>query len=97
MCTGVLAAGDVFDDQPTVDGVDIPDASKASPELQRAFWTIVLILDVGLLALAVGSMMVYFDTRPDTGRAAVVLGLVLLGSAYYRYRSAKERLFDEEE
>ncbi len=73
---------------PDVPSVSIPDTSNAdvSPELFRAFWGVVLSLNVGLFAASLGLMLVYFREQWQLGGAAFALGVGTLLYGYLKYR-----------
>ena len=72
---------------PDVPSVSIPDASDADvpPELARAFWSVVIAVNIGLLAVSLGAMFIYFRGQWRLGGGAVVLGVGMLCSAYFKY------------
>ncbi|MFB6153270.1 MAG: hypothetical protein ABEJ27_03360 [Halodesulfurarchaeum sp.] len=62
-------------------------ASTLPPSVKRAFIVQVLLLNVGLLALALGAMLVYFRENPPAGGILLTIGIITLGSVAYRYRT----------
>lgn len=87
---------DVFDPDSAESQIDIPEAPDPSdndvpPELRRTFWLIVLMVNVGLLALSVGAMFVVFRGQLRFGGSLVVLGVFALLVAYIRYRNHRNQ------
>lgn len=70
--------------------IDIPDGSDAPRELKRAFWTLVVVFNVGLLALSLGVMLVGFERMYVQGGALAAFGAVVLLYGYWRYRRVRE-------
>ncbi|MFB6169533.1 MAG: hypothetical protein ABEJ06_00145 [Haloarculaceae archaeon] len=66
--------------EPDLADVEVPD------ELARRFWGLVATVNVGLLAAAVGLLVLVFEADWRRGGAAFVLGVLTLGYAYYKYR-----------
>lgn len=56
------------------------------PETYGLFWRLVVVVDVALIALALGPMFIYFEGNWDVGGPLVALGVVSLGYGYVRYR-----------
>ncbi|MFB6353246.1 MAG: hypothetical protein ABEJ92_04095 [Halobacteriales archaeon] len=77
--------------------LDIPDADRASPALQRAFWSLVAVFNVALFALALGVLLVAFRDQWDLGGSLAAAGLVLFGYGVWQYRRYRERGFDAAE
>ncbi|AGB15793.1 hypothetical protein Halru_1176 [Halovivax ruber XH-70] len=79
---------DLYD--PDADGITIPqvstDPSEVDPEISRAFWTIVLVVNAALLFVSLGPMLWFFLGWVQEGITLVVGGVALFGLAYYRYR-----------
>lgn len=69
-------------------------SSSASSELRRTFWVLVIVVDVAVLAVAVGVMFVGFEGRWTLGGQLVLLGLVLGGFGWYRYRRYRRSMAD---
>ncbi len=77
-------------------GIDIPEApdpteNDVPPGVRRTFWLIVLMANLGLLALSVGVMIVVFRGQLRFGGSLVVLGLLALLVGYFRYRNHRNR------
>jgi hypothetical protein len=66
------------------------------PETYGLFWRLVVVVDVALIALALGPMFIYFEGDWDVGAPLVGLGLVSLGYGYLRYRHHEIPSEDEE-
>lgn len=73
---------------PDVPSVSIPDTSDADvpPELFKAFWGTVVSINVGLFAVSLGLMLVYFRGQWRVGGGAIVLGIGTLVYGYLKYR-----------
>lgn len=73
---------------PDVPAVSIPDTSEADvpPEVSRTFWSVVVLADIGVLAVSLGCMFIYFRGQLRLGGAGVVLGVAALAHGYYIYR-----------
>lgn len=73
---------------PDVPSVSIPDTTDAdvSPELFTAFWGVVLSANVGLFAVSLGLMLVYFRGQWRLGGTAVALGVGTFVYGYFKYR-----------
>lgn len=84
------AEPDEFD--PDSLGPDPPDPTaadgtfEADEETVRVFWTAVVLANLGLFAVSLGPMLVYFRGQVTLGGALVAVGLVALGRTYYTYR-----------
>ncbi len=68
---------------------DIVDAD-APAELQRDFWTLVIVADAALMALAVGLLFLVFRDNTPLGATLLVAAAGLCFYARERYRSARE-------
>lgn len=68
-------------------------AADVDEDIFRAFWGAVVFLNVGVAALSVGAMLVYFRGDWATGGPAMAIGLVavaFVGRFYLTYLSARE-------
>ncbi|MDH5020683.1 DUF7322 domain-containing protein [Halobacterium rubrum] len=74
-------------EQELAPSVDIPDASAASTELQRKFWTLVLVFNAAILSLSIGAMLVGFQGDWDAGGSLLAAGIVLSVYGGFRYRT----------
>lgn len=86
----------VFDPNSVEPKIDVPQApdptdNDVSPALRRAFWLIVLMANVGLLALSIGVMFVVFQGQFRLGGSLVLLGVIALFVGYHRYRQHRNR------
>lgn len=61
-------------------------ASEADPEVRTLFWWLVLVFNVALMAASVGLMFVAFKGNWTLGGQLILVGLVLGGYGYVRYR-----------
>jgi hypothetical protein len=57
-------------------------AADVSPELARAFWTTVVLVNAGMLGVSVGAMVVVFQGELRRGGGLAVVGLVAFALAY---------------
>ena len=78
---------------PGVPEVDVPEVGTsdsltdgADPEVARTFWRLVLVLDVGLLAVALGPMFVYFERNWELGLSLFGFGVAVLAYGVVQYR-----------
>jgi hypothetical protein len=60
-------------------------AADVSPELARAFWTTVVLVNAEMLGVSVGAMVVVFQGELRRGGGLAVVGLVAFALAYRRY------------
>ncbi|MFB6124518.1 MAG: hypothetical protein ABEJ59_01000 [Halanaeroarchaeum sp.] len=67
-----------------------PDASEASLPVRRLFVTIVVLLNLGILAVSVAVMLVVFRGQLQRGAVLFLAGATVLAIAYRRYRSRHE-------
>lgn len=63
-------------------------------EVRRLFWAIVVLLNIGILAVSLGVMLAGFRGQYRDAALLIGGGLVVLYSAYRRYESRHE-VFDE--
>lgn len=70
-----------------------PRSSHGSTEvprgLQRAFWGLVLVFNIAILAFSVGVLLVVFRRSLTTGGTLVVLGTATFWYGIVRYRGYK--------
>lgn len=79
------------DVEPDVDS-SFESAADVDEDIFRAFWGAVVFLNVGVAALSVGAMLVYFRGDWSTGGPAIVVGLVAVAFVcrfYLTYLSAR--------
>lgn len=57
----------------------------APKELLKAFWTLVVLFNVGLLSTSLGLMLVGFQGRIRFGGALLAIGLIALARGFYGY------------
>lgn len=77
---------------PDLDG-SVEGAADVDEDIFRAFWGSVVFLNVGIAALSVGAMLVYFRGDWATGGPALLIGLVavaFVGRFYRTYLDARE-------
>ena len=72
------------DSTPEVEGLLGPPGTPR--ELLVGFWVIVILANIGLFAVSLGAMLLFFRGAFEVGGALLVVGLVALGRAYWRYR-----------
>ncbi|RQG99709.1 DUF7322 domain-containing protein [Natrarchaeobius oligotrophus] len=70
-------------------------SNDVSPELLKAFWSIVLIVNGAVLATSIGILFVLFDGVSTHSIALLAGGIVLFGSATRRYRTYRSRIDSE--
>ncbi|QCJ47662.1 hypothetical protein [Haloprofundus sp. MHR1] len=82
---------------PERDLPNVPEAPKPSTpegevdsELATAFWVSVVLVNVGVGALSLGAMFLYFRGQWRLGGGLFVVGLFLLLRTYQRYRQFRE-------
>lgn len=63
------------------------DAEEVDEETFQAFWSAVLLANVGLFAASVGPMLAVFQGRYLLGGALFLVGAVALARTYRVYRS----------
>lgn len=69
-----------------------PDGDADVPaELQRTFWTVVLLVNVALAAASLGVMFVVFRGQWVYGGVGAIVGTVAGLRAYLRYREWRDR------
>lgn len=73
-----------------------PSAGDAPAELQRAFWALVVVFNVALLAGSLGAMLLAFRGDLSLGGSLLVLGLGLGFYGWRRYRTVTDRDWEEE-
>jgi len=73
-------------------GVDIPQESDAPPEVRGAFWSLVIVFNAAILAMAVGAMFVGFQGRLRLGGGLMVAGALAFAVGARRVRDVKQRL-----
>jgi hypothetical protein len=88
-------------DLPRVPTVDVPestpgDDTAVDPEIQRTFWTAVVLANVAVFGVTVGPMLVYFRGRWLVGLGLVGVGLVALARTYTLYREFQAVHDDDE-
>lgn len=79
---------DLGPDVPEVEipSVAIPDESAASTEVARAFWIVVLLLNVGIFAGSLGLLLAAFRGQYRLGAVLALVGTLAFAHAYHRYR-----------
>lgn len=63
-----------------------PDDTEVPRYVWLAFWKVAALVNAGVLAVAVGAMLIGFEGRLEVGGGAVVAGLAVLGYAAVQYR-----------
>lgn len=63
-----------------------PPATEASEELQKMFWSVVVLLNLAILAASLGVLYVIFRGRLQLGGGLVLVGLLGGLHAYRLYR-----------
>lgn len=62
--------------------------------MRTLFWVLVLVFNVAVFGLAVGTMILYFDRDPVLGGGLIGLGLVAGVLGLMGYRHGRTRLED---
>jgi hypothetical protein len=68
------------------------EGAAVSAEIRTAFWSLVILLNLSIGALAVGVMLVGFRGQWASGGALVLVGVAGVGAAYGRYRTVRHQL-----
>jgi hypothetical protein len=68
----------------------VEEGGDAPVELKRTFWSIVVILDVAMVATALGALLVAFEGRWLLGGAVLLVGLLGFGESYRRVRARRK-------
>lgn len=76
---------EIPDVEPDVDGFLGP--SDVPTELLTAFWSLVVLFNVGLLATSLGAMLVWFRGDLTYGGGLLAVGLLALAHGSYKYLS----------
>lgn len=76
-------------------GPDVPDVAQpidgmlgpedAPTDLLSAFWTLVVLFNVGVLAASVGALFLIFEGRTYLGGGLLAVGLLALARGSYKY------------
>lgn len=74
-----------------------PDTSDVPPELLKAFWSTVLVVNGAVFAFALGLMILVFWGDVERGLALVAGGVILSGFAYRRYRNYRQSRAEDDE
>lgn len=62
---------------------------EPSTELRVAFWSLVVIVDVALLATAIGALLLVLGNRPYLGGGSLAIGLLAFAVALRRVRQRR--------
>jgi hypothetical protein len=65
---------------------DLPDPAEVDGEIQGAFWSAVVSLNLALFATALGLMLVWFRGWYVRGGGVVLIGLAAFGYTWLKYR-----------
>ena len=94
--------GEPEEPDPDAIGPEIPEVpdpteweSEPDAELQFRFWGLVAVFNVALLALSLGAMFIAFEGNLELGSQLLLAGGLLGGYGYYRYRSTKATLAEQ--
>lgn len=72
--------------------------ADVDPETAKAFWSCVVLANVGLLLVSLGPMLAFFRGMVRVGAVLTVVGVLAFVRTYYRYRSYVEsRRADDDE
>ncbi|MDX1746129.1 MAG: hypothetical protein R3324_09350 [Halobacteriales archaeon] len=65
------------------------DIAEVPPAISRRFWSLVVVFNLGLLATALGLLLVVFRGEWLVGPASFGLGVGALGYGVYQYRRSR--------
>ncbi len=76
---------------PDIPAISPPDEGFLGPadtpkDLLTAFWSLVLLFNIGVLATSLGVLVLVFQGRLRLGGGLLVVGLFALAHGLYRYR-----------
>lgn len=74
------------DRDPGEEHPDLESGPSETTEIKREFLVQVVLLNLAILALALGAMLLYFRWWTDMGAGLVIIGLVALLAQLRRYR-----------
>lgn len=76
----------------------VRDTSKndADPELQKQFWSLVLLFNVALFATSLGVMLVGFQGRWTVGGTIFAVGAVAFARGWLRYKKVTGESSDDD-
>lgn len=72
-------------------------AVEVSTEVATAFWSVVVLVNVGLFGASLGLMLVYFRNDLELGGGLLLLGAFALVHAYRRYRQFERERSDRDD
>lgn len=87
---------DPFDDSDGEEDEEEWERSAPAEPVRRRFWAIVVLLNLGIFAVSLGVMIAAFRGQYRDAALLVGGGVVVLISAYRRYRTRHEVFGDEE-
>lgn len=67
-------------------------SSEIDPTVRAGFWRLVLVVDAGIVGLALGGLLVWFRADLLPGGALLAAGLAAAGYAAFRYRELRRQL-----
>jgi hypothetical protein len=71
---------------PRAPTVQDPTTNEVSNEVAFAFWSVVLLVNVGLFVVSLGPMLAFFEGRWKLGGGLTAVGVFAFVHAYRRYR-----------
>ena len=77
--------------------VDVPDGSDAPVVLRSAFWSIVVVFNLAILAMGVGAMLLGFRGQWATGGTLLVAGALAFAFGVVRVRRVQARLGEDKD
>lgn len=83
-----------FDIEPNIP--EAPSAEDADPKLRNRFWSLVVIFNIAILAVSAGGMLLLFRENVELGLQLFLAGVVITAYGIYRYRTAKQTLYDDQ-
>ncbi|QSG03222.1 DUF7322 domain-containing protein [Natranaeroarchaeum sulfidigenes] len=68
---------------------EIPDGSNAPSEIKKAFWSVFLLVKIGITSGSIGALLLVLTPYRQVGAVLFVIGLFSLVHAYVKYQRAK--------
>ncbi|WP_191967069.1 MULTISPECIES: hypothetical protein [Haloferax] len=71
--------------------------ADVDPEQSRLFWASVILTNIGVAAVALGPMLIYFRGQTLIGLGVTLLGVAALARVYKTYREYQQRDWSDDE